>query len=476
MLLLALRAESRRLGAAVLKIEPDLPDTAANRALLHGYGFAPSRQNIQPPSTVVVDLAGAEDTILGAMKSKWRYNVRLAERKGVTVRLHGARRPARLPRADAGPPASAMALLSHSADYLRRRLSTCLCRTMPPSCWLNTRASRWPRSSWPAGADRLSICGGPAATASATACPTTPCNGRGSAGRAARGATRYDFWGIPDDLGKLAQGCATATAAACPATNCPPIDLEALPGHGLWGVYRFKQGFGGHVVRNVGAWDMAWPVAYRWAIASMQARAGGAAALHGRDAGSERAALAAEWQRAEAASHQWRPPGAADVGCTLLTANRPPTGWRGWRALPDPHVLQSWEWGEVKAQTGWQAERFAWSWITPPAAPPFNCSGASRCPAAVAHRLCAQRAAARLGQTSTWSTRRWLDADRAARGAPAAASSSRSTPTCARTRPRGGCCSTPCNVAAGATAPSRFSSRTRRRRTCARARTRCWRA
>ena len=25
---------------------------------------------------------------------------------------------------------------------------------------------------------------------------------------------------------------------------------------GLWGVYRFKQGFGGQVVRYTGAWDM----------------------------------------------------------------------------------------------------------------------------------------------------------------------------------------------------------------------------
>ena len=29
--------------------------------------------------------------------------------------------------------------------------------------------------------------------------------------------------------------------------------------------------------------------------------------------------------------------------------------------MPDPHVLQSWEWGEVKAQTEWQAERLALS-------------------------------------------------------------------------------------------------------------------
>ena len=35
-----------------------------------------------------------------------------------------------------------------------------------------------------------------------------------------------------------------------------PVQLGALPGHGLWGVYRFKQGFGGRVIRHAGAWDM----------------------------------------------------------------------------------------------------------------------------------------------------------------------------------------------------------------------------
>ena len=34
--------------------------------------------------------------------------------------------------------------------------------------------------------------------------------------------------------------------------------------------------------------------------------------------------------------------------------------WRGvLSALPAPHVLQSWEWGAIKAQTGWQADRVA---------------------------------------------------------------------------------------------------------------------
>src|SRR4030065_555613 len=29
-------------------------------------------------------------------------------------------------------------------------------------------------------------------------------------------------------------------------------------------------------------------------------------------------------------------------------------------SLPEPHILQSWEWGEVKSKYGWKAERWIW--------------------------------------------------------------------------------------------------------------------
>ena len=46
----------------------------------------------------------------------------------------------------------------------------------------------------------------------------------------AHGCSRYDFWGAPDEF------------------------VESDP---LWGVWRFKEGFGGQVVRQIGAWDYA---------------------------------------------------------------------------------------------------------------------------------------------------------------------------------------------------------------------------
>ena len=41
--------------------------------------------DIQPPDTTQVDLTRTEEEILAAMKSKWRYNVNLAKKKGVQI-------------------------------------------------------------------------------------------------------------------------------------------------------------------------------------------------------------------------------------------------------------------------------------------------------------------------------------------------------------------------------------------------------
>ena len=52
------------------------------------------------------------------------------------------------------------------------------------------------------------------------------------------GCTRYDWWGAPDILD------------------------ESDP---MWGVYRFKQGFGGEFTRGIGAWDYPTHRAAYWA-------------------------------------------------------------------------------------------------------------------------------------------------------------------------------------------------------------------
>jgi peptidoglycan pentaglycine glycine transferase (the first glycine) len=75
----------------LLKIDPDVrKDTELGTAimqLLKRRSWHPSFEQIQFRNTMLLDLQSDLDTILMDMKSKWRYNIRLAARKGVEVRV-----------------------------------------------------------------------------------------------------------------------------------------------------------------------------------------------------------------------------------------------------------------------------------------------------------------------------------------------------------------------------------------------------
>lgn len=59
-----------------LRLEPASPDRLAKV------------KEIQPAITTVINLTKTEEDILGSMKSKTRYNIRLANKKGVTYKIH----------------------------------------------------------------------------------------------------------------------------------------------------------------------------------------------------------------------------------------------------------------------------------------------------------------------------------------------------------------------------------------------------
>lgn len=70
-------------GVFLVKIEPEFVGTAKEVAKA---GFTKAPRDIQyNVNTVVVDLAPSEDEIINSFKQKTRYNIRLAERKGVKV-------------------------------------------------------------------------------------------------------------------------------------------------------------------------------------------------------------------------------------------------------------------------------------------------------------------------------------------------------------------------------------------------------
>lgn len=81
-----LDTELRRQGALALWMEPRAASGESITKQLAALQFQPAPA-IQPVRTILLDLTCDEETLLARMKEKWRYNVRLAERKGVRVRV-----------------------------------------------------------------------------------------------------------------------------------------------------------------------------------------------------------------------------------------------------------------------------------------------------------------------------------------------------------------------------------------------------
>ena len=343
-LLAQIDAVTRERGAAFVKIEPSLLDTPANRALLSSYGFRPSPQTVQPRSTITLDISGSADEILAQMKSKWRYNIRLAERKEVTVRA-GTQDDLRHFQALMETTGDRDGFAVHSFDYYRQAYDLLVPRhgvylyaeyggqVLASIVVLHCGPVAW--YVWGASSD-----------AERNRMPNHALQWAAIRWARERGATRYDFWGIPDEIGQVAVGMADGKPVPAEAM---PVDMTAFPTGDLWGVFRFKQGFGGVVERTVGAWDrpLNKPL--------YQLYTGGVALRAARSAGQSPQQIVRETASA------FLPRRPADPsGLTSLQAIESASEWRGvLDDLPDPHVLQSWEWGSLKAQTGWQAQRFA---------------------------------------------------------------------------------------------------------------------
>lgn len=88
------RAEvlARERRAVLLKIDPDVPapeELLTGALRQNGFRLAPavgSLSGVQPRCVFRLDLRPSEEELLAGMDQKARYNIRLAEKKGVTVR------------------------------------------------------------------------------------------------------------------------------------------------------------------------------------------------------------------------------------------------------------------------------------------------------------------------------------------------------------------------------------------------------
>jgi peptidoglycan pentaglycine glycine transferase (the first glycine) len=243
-----LRQMTQRRRALYLKIEPnETAETGLENLLAERYGFQCSSETIQPRSTIRVDLAGGSETWLARMKPKHRYNIRLAERRGVTCRLA---RPS-----DFGAFYQLMVITgqrdqfgTHSASYYRDAWE--IFQNSPAGCGSAALVLAEFEGKVIAGAmvfafgEESAYLYGASSDEHRREMPTYLLQWKAMQWAKEQGARYYDFWGIPDEVGEQ--------AAELENDKLEQKNVR----DGLWGVYRFKQGFGGETVRYAGAFDL----------------------------------------------------------------------------------------------------------------------------------------------------------------------------------------------------------------------------
>jgi len=224
----ALDQLARRHRAIAIIVEPE---DDAGAALLAGLpGWRPCPVRLQPARTIRVRVDADDATLLARMKPKTRYNTRLALRRGVRVRLGSLELLApfyRLLQETAERDGFAIHSAGYHADILRLFGDDAVIvlaeyEGEPAAAALIVRFG--PEAIYLTGAS---------ATAHQRHMPSYLVQFTAMQWARARGCQVYDLWGIP-------------------ASDEPPDEADDEHRNvraGLWGVYRFKLGLGGEVVR-----------------------------------------------------------------------------------------------------------------------------------------------------------------------------------------------------------------------------------
>ena len=208
--------------------EIDDPETEKVITELSAKGWRYSQEQVQFKNTVTIDLSPTADEMLARMKQKTRYNIRLATRKGVNVRVGEL----------------------NDLDLLYRMYAETSLRD-----GFGIRHKDYYQIVWKTF---IEMGAAEALIAEVDGEPVAALMIFRFAGRAwymygmSRGAHREK---MPNYVLQW-QAILRAKEAGCISYDLWGAPNEFIESDSLWGVYRFKEGLGGEVVRYIGAWDL----------------------------------------------------------------------------------------------------------------------------------------------------------------------------------------------------------------------------
>lgn len=233
---------AREAGLIFLKIDPDLelgrgiPGAEMAIENLHGKivtdelsrrNWRYSVEQIQFKNTAVLDLSGTEEDWLKRMKQKPRYNLRLAQRSGVSIRLANDEELPALYHLYAQTASRDHFIIREEAYYLRvwRRfinagMADALIAEVEGQLVAGVMLFHFGKRAW--------YLYGMSSPLHREKMPNNLLQWEAMRLARSKGCEVYDLWGAPDVFDES---------------------------DSMFGVFRFKDGLGATVIRGVGAWD-----------------------------------------------------------------------------------------------------------------------------------------------------------------------------------------------------------------------------
>ena len=221
------------LGTGIPSSEDDLVDNGGQVVMseLKRRGWRSSSEQIQFKNTVLIDLTPSQEELLARMKQKTRYNIRLAEKKSVVLRV-GAQKDFGMLYKMYAETSVRDGFVIRDEGYYQTVWKLFMDSSEPTCEQLIAEVDGEPVAAIFVFyfARRAYYVYGMSRDLHRERMPTYLLQWEAMKRAKARGCSVYDLWGAPDMFDES---------------------------HSMWGVYRFKEGLGGNVVRTLGAWDYA---------------------------------------------------------------------------------------------------------------------------------------------------------------------------------------------------------------------------
>ncbi len=225
----AVTSEAKKHNALFLRMYPEIKEDETEKInVLKKSGFVKAKKEVQPRSTYILDLTRSLDELLAGFESKFRYNIKVAEKNGVEVREDNSENAVEEFYRIYQETRKRQTFIIHPISYYKKIFLEIINKKMG-SIFIAYKGTQPIAGVFIfCFGNRAWYMYGASSNEFRNIMPNNLIHWNVIKWAKEKGFKEYDLWGIPSN----------------------PHE-----GHPLWGVYRFKKGFNAELVKFIGSYD-----------------------------------------------------------------------------------------------------------------------------------------------------------------------------------------------------------------------------